>query len=224
MTTKPHLSFAIASEAPIGVVIASYAARHSQMYLWNTDTDEFTAGQFLKGRSYVQSISADGVYVAYSADTLSRRVWSFHAVSKPPYYTALAFFPTHHLWPGTSASVGMNSTFFPIETMALPGRNRPLASWNICTRTLESILDARFRSSGDPDTPRETGTLNRTTGILEQSWRSAGTFSGSPSQILNPSYWLHVRDRPTKGSPLLIGRRSGEAGITLRLVNRSIIG
>ncbi len=91
------LSFAIAADAPVGVVIANYSYRLSRMYLWDTDADTFEAGQMLKGESTVLSISPDGSYVAYRAEAWWREPTHYMCISRPPYFTALAYIPAKSL-------------------------------------------------------------------------------------------------------------------------------
>jgi hypothetical protein len=91
------LTYAIAKDASVGVVIAKYSGKLSRMYRWDLDTDTFTAGQFVKASATVEDISPDGRYVAYYAEAFHRREQSYIAVGQVPYFTALAFFPTFHL-------------------------------------------------------------------------------------------------------------------------------
>ena len=92
------LSFAIAPKARVGVIIASFSGKLSRMYSWDLDTDQVTKGQFLKGRSKVLDLSANGKYVAYYVEAFHRNAQSWIGLSHPPYYTALAFLPTNHLF------------------------------------------------------------------------------------------------------------------------------
>lgn len=95
--TFEQITFAIAADAPVAVLSVSFNGRLSRLYQWDTDTDLFTPGQFLKGRSEIYDISPDGKYFAYYAESFNRQAKSYIAIAKPPYFTALAYFPTHHL-------------------------------------------------------------------------------------------------------------------------------
>jgi hypothetical protein len=92
-----EITFALARNAPVGVVIASHSSRHSRIYRWDLETDVFTAGQFVKARAHVEDISADGRYVAYFATALHHLEQGYIAVAHIPYFTALALFPAHHI-------------------------------------------------------------------------------------------------------------------------------
>lgn len=92
-----HITFAIAESVDLGIVSVCRSGRLSQLFLWNLKTDEFAAGQCLKGRSEIYDISPDGKYFSYYVETFHQPAKSYVAVAKPPYFTALAYFPTFHL-------------------------------------------------------------------------------------------------------------------------------
>ena len=87
-------SIVIATQAPVAVVCIVMKAGLSQLYLWNLETDRMTPGQFLKADAALQDISKDGRYVSYTAYSHYRRPQRYICVSRPPNFTALAFFPT----------------------------------------------------------------------------------------------------------------------------------
>ena len=93
------ITLAVAEHAPIAIVSISFSGRLSWLYHWDTDNDVITQGQCLKGRSQIYDISPDGKYFLYYAESFHRQAKSYFAIAKPPYFTALAFFPTFHLGP-----------------------------------------------------------------------------------------------------------------------------
>ena len=105
--TFEQITFAIAAEAPVAVLSVSFSGHLSRLYLWNTDTDTFTDGQFLKGRSKIYDISPDGKYFAYYAESFHKQAKSYIGVAKPPYFSALAFFPTFHMGWSAAEFVGL---------------------------------------------------------------------------------------------------------------------
>ena len=114
------ITFAVAQGAPIGVVIAEYSASLSRMWRWDRETDTFAPGQFLKGRAYVADMSKDGRYAVYFALVHQRPEEAFIAISHPPYFTALAYFPTSPI---------SGEAFF-CDDGSLHVRTRPLiATW-----------------------------------------------------------------------------------------------
>ncbi len=89
-----------ASDAPVGILLVRGPTDWVQLIKWDTTTDQFEAGQWLKARVDEQSfdVSPDGKLIVYWARANSRREFeTWTAVSKPPYFTALALWP----WYGT---------------------------------------------------------------------------------------------------------------------------
>lgn len=72
------------------------------MLRWDLATDEVTPGQWLSGRIYDErcGISPDGRLVVYFAGKFKTRIATFTAVSRPPYFTALALWPDGSTWGG----------------------------------------------------------------------------------------------------------------------------
>lgn len=101
MVQRPpaRLFFVVAMEARTAVVFRRGPSGQVQMLRWDLEKDELTAGQWLKGsvESSASNVSPDGQLVVYSATKGGK---GFTAVSRPPYFTALAFWP--HKWPPTN--------------------------------------------------------------------------------------------------------------------------
>src|SRR5690606_2785898 len=101
LPARLHIMFA--SDQPVAVILRQGPSRHMQMWLWDTDLDKFTPGQWFKQMVKPDwcRIHPSGKYVYLSlADYRHRgRSWgarslgSYKVVSKPPYFTALAFVP-----------------------------------------------------------------------------------------------------------------------------------
>ncbi|MBV8516144.1 MAG: hypothetical protein JO197_01960 [Acidobacteria bacterium] len=62
---------------------------------WNTANDQFEQGQWLKGRIYERrcDLSPDGQLLLYFAANYQEPYFSWSAISRPPYLTALALWP-----------------------------------------------------------------------------------------------------------------------------------
>lgn len=89
-----------ASEAAVGVILKRGPTDWVQLVKWDVVTDQFEAGQWLNARVDEQSfdLSPDGNLIVYWARANSaRELQTWTAVSKPPYFTALALWP----WYGT---------------------------------------------------------------------------------------------------------------------------
>ncbi len=94
----------LARQAPIGVILRRGPKDWVQMIKWHTDTDTFEAGQWLRGtvEEYQGDLSPDGKLFFYSFSNQQLRsalkmqnrktdkLLFYDAVSKPPYFTALA--------------------------------------------------------------------------------------------------------------------------------------
>lgn len=97
--TPPRLLVFLASQAPVGVILRRGPTRWAQLTLWRTDTDTFHHGQWIKARIYEDraDLAPDGslfVYFAHQGRAYAHggfAAWT--AVSRPPYFTALGFWP-----------------------------------------------------------------------------------------------------------------------------------
>lgn len=128
----------LARSAPIGVILRRGPTRWVQVLKWRTDTDEFEAGQWFRGRIYERrcDLSPDGAFFVYFAAKFNRMLprisflrtliqkmssvpvtdsyeGTWTAVSRPPYLTALALWPKGDCWAGgglfeTSTNLWLN--------------------------------------------------------------------------------------------------------------------
>jgi hypothetical protein len=107
MNTEPvvrlHLFFA--TENDRAVILRQGPTRQFRMILWYRDTDTFEDGQWLKQKVYVERccLSPDGrhfLYFALDGHWDSDAEGAFTALSRPPYWTALALFPCGDTWGG----------------------------------------------------------------------------------------------------------------------------
>lgn len=92
----------LARKAPLAVVFRRGPSKRVQLVLWQTDTDQFHEGQWLKGRIYERrcDLSPDGKRLIYFAADYKQPYFSWTAVSKPPFLTALALWPKGDGWGG----------------------------------------------------------------------------------------------------------------------------
>jgi hypothetical protein len=112
MDPKPtppcRLSLVFASEAPVAVVLRRGPTEWVELIRWDTSTDLFEHGQWLHGRIYAErcGLSPNGRLFVYFAAKWGRvrkdegYKYTFTAVSKPPYFTALAMWPQGCTWGG----------------------------------------------------------------------------------------------------------------------------
>lgn len=101
---KPQvrLYVVLAREANRAVVFRRGPSKWVQLLLWHTDTDEFQEGQWFKGRIYERrsDLSPNGKLLVYFAADHKEGYFSWTAVSKPPFLTALALWPKGDCWGG----------------------------------------------------------------------------------------------------------------------------
>lgn len=109
MATVPcRLTVFLARKAPVGVVLRRGPKRWAQLVGWDRATDTFTPGQWFRGRVYERrcDLSPDGrLFVYFAAKHGPRRdpdgigeAWT--AISRPPFFTALALWPNLGSWYG----------------------------------------------------------------------------------------------------------------------------
>ncbi len=99
---KCRLSLKLASNAPVAVVFRRGPSNWVQLIRWDLRNDSVEAGQWFKGRIYPEfsELSEDGELLLYSA---RKGGWQLRdrngigntwtAVSRPPFFTALALWP-----------------------------------------------------------------------------------------------------------------------------------
>jgi hypothetical protein len=96
----------IARRAKTAVILRRGPSRHVRLSLWHTATDTFEHGQWFIGRLYQRrcDLSPDGSLFIYFAAKHGRPdpdyAYSWTAISKPPYFTALALWPKGDAWHG----------------------------------------------------------------------------------------------------------------------------
>ncbi|MBI1276838.1 MAG: hypothetical protein GC179_01790 [Anaerolineaceae bacterium] len=111
MTTPPapaRLHVVLAREAPVGVILRRGPSRWVQMIKWDTATDTFEQGQWFKGRVYENKcdLSPDGELFVYfvfkgnSHHSSGEHLYTWTAISKPPYFTAIALWKEYGTWGG----------------------------------------------------------------------------------------------------------------------------
>ncbi len=96
-----RLTIQLARSAPVAVLLRRGPTGWVQMIKWHTDTDVLECGQWFRGRIFEAScdVSDDGELFVYLARKNTYRsyvelrndVWT--AVSRPPFFTALALWP-----------------------------------------------------------------------------------------------------------------------------------
>ncbi len=79
---------AVCPSSRVGVAVASYSLRHSQMWSWDVKTLEIIGTQKVKARIELLDISPNGRYCGYYAEAESKGQF-YVAICRPPYFQAL---------------------------------------------------------------------------------------------------------------------------------------
>lgn len=92
----------LARDAPKAVVFRRGPSNQVLLIKWDLAKNSFEVGQWLKGRIYERrcDLSPDGELLVYFAADFRRSIRSWSAVSRPPYFTALALWPKGNCWGG----------------------------------------------------------------------------------------------------------------------------
>jgi hypothetical protein len=115
----------LAREAPVGVLIRRGPSSQAQLIKWNLKNDTFEEGQWFRGPVYERrcDLSPHGTLLIYFAATYKEPLRSWTAVSKPPWFSAIALWPKGDGWNGgglfvDSYSIQLNH--FPTEATPHP--------------------------------------------------------------------------------------------------------
>jgi hypothetical protein len=100
--SQTRLYVLIARNAPVGVVVRRGPSKNVLLSKWNLRSDIFEHGQWLKNRVYERrcDLSPDGELLIYFAANYKRPLWSWTAISRPPYLSALALWKKGDGWGG----------------------------------------------------------------------------------------------------------------------------
>jgi hypothetical protein len=92
----------LARNGKSAVVFRRGPSKQVLLLTWNLMNDELESGQWLKGRIYERrcDLSPDGQLLLYLAAKWKAPIESWSAISRPPYFTALALWPNMGAWGG----------------------------------------------------------------------------------------------------------------------------
>ena len=101
LSPQVRLYAILARKSPNAIVFRRGPSKQVLVISWDTSKDTFQQGQWFKGRIYERrcDLSPDGELLLYFAAKY-RGTYSWSAVSKPPYLTALAMWPKGDTWGG----------------------------------------------------------------------------------------------------------------------------
>jgi len=92
----------LARKSSQAVIFRRGPTRQVLLIRWDTSNDSFEMGQWFKGRIYERrcDLSPDGSLLIYFASKQVKPFYTWTAVSRPPYLTALALWPKGDCWGG----------------------------------------------------------------------------------------------------------------------------
>lgn len=101
-TPPARLFVILARKAPFAVIFRRGPSKQVRLIGWNTETDEFEGGHWLKGRIYERrcDLSPNGRYLIYFAADHKSSMYSWTAISKPPWLTAISMWQNGDCWGG----------------------------------------------------------------------------------------------------------------------------
>ena len=98
-SVSPRLFVFLAHRAAVGIILRRGPSAWAHLTLWDTDNDTFDHGQWVKARIYEDrcDVAPDGslfLYFAHQGRAYKHGGFSaWTAISRPPYFTALAMWP-----------------------------------------------------------------------------------------------------------------------------------
>jgi len=92
----------VARTARVAVVFRRGPSKLCRVLLWNLADDIIQGGQWFKGRIYERrcDLTPNGEGLVYFAASFRKPLYSWTAISRPPYLTALALWPKGDCWGG----------------------------------------------------------------------------------------------------------------------------
>ncbi len=208
MPTEPstRLHGFVASAARVAVLLRRGPSKRVRLIRWDLTTDTFEPGQWLVGRVHEDrcGLSPDGRLFVYFAGKQGTALGTFTAISRPPFFTALALWPDGSTWGGggffeTSRSLVLRYGAVPRELN--DGASLP-SSFEVT-----NLLDCRAR--------RGENNLLETHGWSRESPGGHGDFrprdevrAGEMRLVFDPP-WVDVRPCPIDADVLLRRRTIG---------------
>ena len=141
----PPRSFCIlARKAPIGVIIRRGPSGSMRLVRWHTRTHQIERGQWLHAHIYARrcDLSPDGKLFIYFCEDRRTRIGNYTALSKPPWFTALALWPQNHTWRGGGELFLDDTTVFLNQV----GHGKPLPDKR--PRNLRIVYEQPYGSVG----------------------------------------------------------------------------
>ncbi len=100
--SRTSLYAILARVNPVAVIFRRGPSRQVKLIKWHLRSDSFEHGQWFKGRDYERrcDLSPSGERLAYFAASFKKPFYSWTAVSRPPFFTAICLWPKGDCWGG----------------------------------------------------------------------------------------------------------------------------
>jgi hypothetical protein len=136
----------LARDAPMGVILRRGPSEWVRLISWNTRTDRIDRGQWLHAHIYARrcDLSPDGRLMIYFCRDGRTGIGNYTAISKPPWFTALALWPQDHTWRGGGLFL-TNTTVFLNQV----GQCQPLADKQ--PRGLKIVYEQSYGPPGNSE-------------------------------------------------------------------------
>ena len=203
----PRLHLLVAREAPCILIIRRGPSRVFHLIAWNTETDEMEPGSWFRGRLYVHrcDLSFDGRWFVYFAFGPTRELYSWVAISQPPWLRAEVLWPKEDCWRGGGVFTGRNRLWLNLAPDARP-RAGDKSPKELGLRLEQSLAEAGedegpffrrlerdgWQRAGDWSEGREVATPK----VLKPfgTWRAKSGREGSDEARAAPAGWLYYGD------------------------------
>lgn len=182
----------LARKSPRAVIFRRGPSKQVLLLTWDTDSHQFRAGQWFKGRIYERrcDLSPSGEKLIYFAAKYRDPYQTWTAVSRPPFFTALALWPKGDAWGG--GGLFRNERIVLLnhradETALAKGFRLPKSI------SLESFGD---QSGWGEDEPIYAARLTRDGWVLRQSSKARWKFGSEIGfEFPEPILWTKANGR-----------------------------
>jgi hypothetical protein len=126
----------LARDAPRAVIFRRGPSKRVRLILWHTDTDRIEPGQWFHGTIYAKrsDLSPDGTLLVYFAGKHKPPPYTWTAISRPPYLTALTLWQKWDSWWGGGLFIGNDKLWLnhrPDELQSFPPQVPPPPSLHV---------------------------------------------------------------------------------------------
>ena len=158
-TAAPRLTLTLAKAAPVAVILRQGPSRRVRMIRWDMKTDHFELGQWLHARVANFDLSADGRYALSFVQGYRVRdeIATWVAISRPPWFSALAVWSIGDSWGGQALFLGPRSLYIGrgIEPVRLAKGTLPKGwSWTSQAPTKEAFENTLTWKRATPNQAR----------------------------------------------------------------------